>query len=427
MDAGRIAVVGYNEAASLARRSVDTGDDLVPQSIFHTAASTACFVACLMVMHPTARGDDWPQWRGPNRDALSAEANWSGANPQRLWDRDIGIGCGSMAVFGDRVFVMGWRDGKDILYCLNGATGEPIWQFDYTSPKWDVQHEGGPACTPAVRDGRVFIVSREALMHAVDADSGKLLWRRDLGDDYGVRPPRWGFSGSVLALEDKVVVDVGVTVALNPATGEEMWKSNKYPPAYSSPVTMNIGSRAAIVSFPQPGVVVLDANNGQTIASYEWTTSYGVNAATPIVDDSHIFISSGYGTGCALLRVAGERLTRVWQSKGMRNQFASCVVVDGYLYGFDDRVLKCLELNSGKEQWKQRGTGMGGIMAAGDKLIIMTEDGKLIIAEASPRGFNPISETDAVRGRCWVMPVLANGRVLCRSNPGHLAAFGVGR
>jgi outer membrane protein assembly factor BamB len=400
---------------------------LVHQSTLRAVVAATCFAAGLFVNQATTRGDDWPQWRGHNSDAVSTEATWDAADPQRAWDRDIGAGCGSMAVVGDRVYVMGWADGKDTLYCLDGATGEPIWRFDYASPEWNVQHEGGPACTPAVRDGRVFIVSRDALMHCVDADTGRPIWRRDLAADYGVSPPRWGFSGSALALDDKVIVDIGVTVALNPATGEEIWKSRKYQPAYSSPVVMDVGRMQTVVCFPKPGVVLLNAASGQTIAEYEWTTNYGVNAATPIIDGNHIFISSGYGTGCALLRVAGNRLTRVWQSKDMRNQFVSCVVVDDYIYGFDDRVLKCLELRTGEEQWTRRGTGMGGIIAADGKLIVMTENGKLMIADASPQGFNPISEIDAVRGRCWVMPVLAGGRIYARSNPGHLAAFNVSR
>jgi len=179
--------------------------------------------------------------------------------------------------------------------------------------------------------------------------------------------------------------------------------------------------------FNAVGLVILDRTSGNELAKFDWQTDYGVNAATPIIAGSTVFVSSGYNRGCALVRFGRGGLHKLWENRTMRNHMASSVLWHGRLYGFDESKLKCVDLKTHKQLWAQGGLGKGSLMLADGKLIVLSERGKLVIARASPGGFKPISTKQAVSGRCWVAPVLANGRIFCRSNEGHLACMDVSR
>ena len=374
------------------------------------------------------QGADWPGWRGPQRTGISAEAGWDAAAPQPLWRRPVGPGCASVAVGQGRLYTMGYDDakGQDVVYCLNAETGAEIWTFPYACSKFDSNHEGGPAVTPTLDGNRLYTLSVEGHLHCIDALSGDVIWKDDLRQSLGAKPPKWGFAGSPVVLDGMVVIDVGVAAAFNKADGELIWKSSDYGAGYSTPMPFDSAGTPSLAVFNKLGLLVLNRTNGQESARFGWETKYGVNAATPIIAEDLAFISSGYNRGCAVVRLGEGNPTKVWESREMRNQMASSVLWQGHLYGFDESTLKCLDLKTGERRWAQRGLGKGSLMSADGKLIVQSEDGNLVIAEASPQGFAPLSTTEqAVSGRSWVVPVLANGRIFCRSNKGELACFDV--
>ena len=169
----------------------------------------------------------------------------------------------------------------------------------------------------------------------------------------------------------------------------------------------------------------MQAEDGTPVWTYRWNTRYGVNASDPILSDEKLFISTGYNKGCTLLKLAGSQPEKVWESKVLKNQFNSSVLVDGYLYGIDGDQnsrcsLKCVKLDDGKVAWEEKSVGFGSLIAANGQLIILTEKGELVIAKASSDGFEEITRAQVLNGRCWSSPVLANGRLYVRNAPGKV-------
>jgi outer membrane protein assembly factor BamB len=177
--------------------------------------------------------------------------------------------------------------------------------------------------------------------------------------------------------------------------------------------------------FNSSGLVILDPKDGRELMLHPWRTDWNVNAAIPIVSGDKVFISSGYNVGCALLQVSGDKPVVIWQNKNMRNHFNSCVLWKGYLYGVDESQLRCLDWETGDVKWTQRGLGKGSLMLADGKLIIMSDKGKLVIAEASPDEFKELASVKVLSGLCWTVPVLSNGKIYCANHEGDLICLDV--
>lgn len=392
-------------------------------------------LAALLALAPALplRADDWPQWRGPNRDGLSAEKNWKrtwpAGGPTRLWERNVGISCSSLAVVGDRVYTIGNADDTDTVYALDAATGAIIWKHSYPCPLDPHQFEGGSGATPSVDGDRVYTVSRAGHLRCLNRADGKAVWIKHLEKDLGGKAPTWGYSGSALVLDQLVILDVGApggsTVALDKQTGATVWRSGDDGAGYATVAPFTHGGRTLLACFNAFGLVIRDAAQGREIARHAWKTSYDVNSATPIIDGDRIFISSGYNKGAALLRFTGSALQPVWENRKMRNHFNSSVLWQGHLYGFDESALACVAFATGEQKWKQDGLGKGSLMIADGQLIVLGERGDLVIAEATPAGFQESARAKVLKDRCWVVPVLAGGRIYVKNNVGQVACLDV--
>ena len=380
---------------------------------------------------------DWYQWRGPNRDGISSEKGWLSVWPEEgpkvLWKTSVGVGYSTVSVSNGRVYTMGNSEKTDTIYCLDENTGAEIWKHSYRCVTESGGHPG-PASTPTVDGKYVYTLSREGHLFCIDADSGKVIWSKHVKKDFGAKSPEWDYSSSPLILSKMIIVDVGITLALDKATGNLIWKTKDYGDAwrnksygggYSSPFAFHLNGLQRLAVFNSSGLVILNPENGQELALHPWKTSYNVNAVTPIVSDDKIFISSGYNVGCALVQFSGDKLDVVWQSKNMKNHFNSCVLWEGHLYGFDETTLKCLDFQTGDVKWKQRGLGKGSLMLADSKLIMMGDKGDLAIAAASPESFREISRTKVLSGLCWTVPVLSGGKLYCRNHEGDLVCLDV--
>jgi len=377
---------------------------------------------------------DWSSWRGPDiqtgvSPAEGWQAEWGEDGPPIAWEKDLGIGYTPPAVVGDRIYTMGYVDGEDVVWCLNAANGDEVWTYRYKADRKKVQHDGGPSCTPLLHEGMVFTLSRDGQLFALDAETGKKVWGQDIEATYGVKPGRWGWAGSVIAVGESIVFDAGRIIALDPKTGQKRWATGDYGAAYSTPVPFEHGGKTLLATFPKHGLVVVDAANGREVAKTEWKTSYGVNAATPIVQGNRIFVASEYGTGSGVYELTDNGLERVWANREMQNKVMSAVLIDGHVYGFNGSQLQCVDFATGEEQWSQRGLGMGAITAAGDYLIVLTEkEGELLIAPASPKGFETVAKKrlfDQRGQKNWSAPVFANGRIFARTPTGPTVAVDV--
>ena len=375
---------------------------------------------------------DWPQWRGPNRDGISTETGWNlgTGSPKILWKGNVGIGCSSFSVVGDRVFTMGNQGDTAAVVCLDAKTGKSVWRHTYPSPLEPKQFEGGQCGTPTVDDQLVFTLGRQGQVFCLNKDTGSVVWSKDLTKHFGASAPRWGYSASPLVAGTLMIIDAGgkgaSAVAFDKATGGVVWKAGDDPESYSSPFAFEKDGKSLVAHFNATGVVIRETATGKEISRFPWKTSYDINPTTPIYSEGKLFVASGYGHGGVLLKVEGSQLTPVWQTKHMKNKFNSSVLWKGCLYGFDESALNCLDFATGTVKWTKMGLGMGSLMVADNKLITMAENGDVVLAEASPSGFKEIAKAAAVvPNKAWVTPVLANGKLFCRNNNGDIACLDV--
>jgi outer membrane protein assembly factor BamB len=402
----------------------------------------AVSIALSMTMIVTAsaepyRGVDWPHWLGPNHDGISPETGWRGkwddAGPPIAWRANIGLGFSSVAVAEGRLFAIGYDDEHETVHCLDAATGKTLWTQKYPGAKVDNLHEGGPGATPTVVDGTVYTVGKEGQLHAYGAGDGKVVWSNDLRKLTGRdRVPAWGYTGSAVVLGDMVCYQAGQTIALDRHTGKVKWMSTEYEPAYGTPQPFQSNARDALAVLNTWGLVVVDASNGRELSKYPWQTRFSTNATTPIVRDGQVFISTGYGRGCTLLNIRPGQCERVYENKAMSNHINNSILFEGRLYGFDGNThrnrlgeLVCMNWTDGAVEWKQRGLGLGSLIISDRKLIVLTDDGELIIAEATTKGYHEISRARVLKGRCWTSPVLSHGRIYCHNAAGELVCVDV--
>lgn len=378
---------------------------------------------------------DWTHYRGPTGNGVSAEklpAVIPAAGPRQLWKAAVGTGTSSVTVSGEHVFTMGNTGGKDVVWCLDARTGRVVWKHEYPLDLDKRMFEGGTAATPTVDGGRVYTVSHQGDLFCLDAATGRKIWYKHFQKDFGGKRPQWGFAGSPTVEGNLVIVDVGgkgaSTVAFDKATGATVWKSGDDEAGYASPVVATIAGKRTVVMFKASHLVGLDIKDGKELWRGGWKTSYDVNAATPLVVGEKIFVSSGYGAGCALFEVTAGGVSERWRNKNLKAHINSPVFFQGHVYGADGQAspgspLTCVELESGAVKWQEKSVGGGALVLADGKLICLTEKGELVIGDASPGGFKALARAQVLGKRNWVQPTYANGRIFCRNNDGDLVAL----
>jgi outer membrane protein assembly factor BamB len=394
-------------------------------------------VALILSLFPwSASADDWPRWRGPRLNGISLEKDWLDQwpkdGPPVAWKGAVGIGFSSIIVAQGRAYTVGHKDEKDAVYCFDAATGKPLWQHSYEAALGDLYFEGGSTGTPTFHDGKLYTLSRWGDLFCFDAAKGTVLWSRNLKKEDKVRISGWGFAGSPLVHENLLLLNVGKAgMAVERDNGKVVWSSADEEAGYSTPVPFQRGGEWLLLVSSGSAYSAVKLKSGKPVWEHRWVTKYGVNAADPIVIDDQVFISSGYNKGCALLKMGDASVKEIWRNKNMRNQLNSCVLLDGFLYGIDGdttgttTTLRCIDTKTGEVRWTEKGLGCGGLMAADGKLIVLSEQGELLIAPVSAKEFKPTARAKVVEGKCWTVPVLANGRIYCRSAAGDVVCLDV--
>lgn len=389
---------------------------------------------CSWWLLASAAAEDWGRWRGPSFDGVSKETQWSDqwptGGPTIKWQVNVGVGFSSMAVANGRLFTIGNRDNVDSVVCLDAASGRVEWQHNYESPLDDRFFEGGPTSTPTVEGDRVYTLGRHGDLFCLGARDGKVIWSKNIAKETEANVPGWGFAGSPVVHQRLLLLSVGEAgTAVDKLTGEVVWTSAGEA-GYMTPHPINIDNHWYALIASGRAVHCVDIETGELAWRHRWLTTYGCNAADPIVDGGQVFISSGYNRGAALLDVSPKAARVVWSNKEMQNQLNSSVKLGPYLFGFDGNdtgevKLKCIEFATGKVRWSEAGFGLGSLMAAGDRLIILSDDGQLVVARALPNGFSAIARAKVLGGKCWSVPVLANGNIHCRNAAGEIVCVDV--
>jgi len=387
-------------------------------------------VVMFAVFCAAAQASDWPQWRGPDRNGISAEKNWldqwPAAGPAIAWRASVGLGASSFVVGNGRVYTMGHADGKDTVFCFEATSGKPLWKHSYPAELGDKFFEGGTTGTPTLDGDRLVALSRWGDAFCFEAATGKIIWSVNVQKETGCPVPDWGFTGAPLVLDGRLILNVGEAgLALDKSTGKVLWKSAAKNAGYSTPLPVELNGRSLVVLGSSKSYLAVDPVDGKEAWRAPWVTEYGVNAADPIVSGGKMFISTGYGKGAALFALGASTPEEVWRVRSFRTQLNAAVLHDGHLYGVDGDTtsiasLKCLEFATGKELWAHKDFRTGAVSMADGRLIALSGTGTLMIAPASPTGFTPTASAKLLDGKCWAAPVLANGLIYCRNTSGSV-------
>ncbi|MCH9649928.1 MAG: PQQ-binding-like beta-propeller repeat protein [Deltaproteobacteria bacterium] len=370
---------------------------------------------------------EWPQFRGPNRDGISAEKglleSWPAEGPKEIWRAPVGEGFSGISISGGRAFTMFNRQEAEWLVAFDAATGRELWELRIDSP-YTNRFGDGPRSTPTVDGDTVFALGAQGKLFAAEAATGKTIWSRDLVKEFGAGIPTWGISTAPLVDGKLLLLDVGGNsgqslVALDKTNGKKVWASGKDLAGYSAPIVFDVAGTRQAVFFTGSKLTAVAPLNGEVLWSRSWKTDYDINAAAPIfVPPNRLFISSGYDVGAALFELVssknGWEAVEVWKGRNLKNQFSSSVRVGGQIYGFDDSTLKAIDLETGEDLWRHRGFGHGSLIYADGSLIILGEKGKLVLAEATGEAYREKASWQAFSGKCWTLPTLVDGRLFLR-------------
>jgi len=378
-----------------------------------------------------AAGLEWPQWRGVNRDGLSAETGlldeWPEGGPREIWRIEVGDGYSGVAVVNGKLYTMWDENGTQFLFCLDALTGKELWRHAL-GVAFTNHYGNGPRSTPLVDDSVVYAVGTQGLVLAANRKTGRTLWQHDLVEDYRSKLPSYGYSSSPLMVGDKLVIEAGARgsayIAFDKRTGEVAWTSGNDRAAYSSPISITIDGIEQVVFWSAHGLHSVSAKNGEALWSYSWETFCPVsgdplNTGTPIfIAPDRVYISSG--SGAVLVRVSrvgkAFKVEPIWKSELMRSDVNTSLLLGDHIFGFDRGILKSLDAETGEVEWKARGFQRGSLIAADGRLIVLGEAGNLALVDANPEEFVQIDSAEILSGKNWTAPTLAQGKLYLRNH-----------
>lgn len=382
----------------------------------------------------SAPASDWPQFRGPERNGISAEDDWTHTwpteGPKKLWSAKVGTGFSSLSISGGKLYTQGNDQDQDSVTCLDAVTGAPAWRHTFASKLDPKYYAGGPSSTPTVHDGAVYTLSKSGQIFCLDAATGAVRWSHLLADDK-LKPPTWGFASSAVVVDDLVLFNVGKAgLALKRGDGSVAWTSGEGLPGYASPVPFTRDGAQLVAMFGTDTLRAVEVASGKLRWELPWKTNYGENSPNPLITADALLISTGHGLGTSwftLGETGGPTLR--WNNTALGNHLNTSVLRDGHLYGFDGRVNKdaghlgCLDVATGKELWSA--PLRGSLILAGKRLVIITLTGELVIASAEPDAYRELARAQVLGGTCWTAPVLSTGRIYVRNAKGDLACLDV--
>ena len=385
-------------------------------------------------------GVDWPQWRGPDRSGISTETGlldrWPAAGPPRVWSTsNLGGGFGSIAARGDRIFVQGMRDGRSVVSALNRADGRLVWVKNLGAAG-NNDRGSGPRGTPTVDGDRLYVLTESGDLACLRVGDGSVVWQRNILKDFGGRNPEWLVSESPLVDRNQVIVTPGGRgagmVALDRMTGKTIWTAKELSDqaGYASSIVADVGGVRTVMTLTDAAGVGVRASDGKLMWRHRGAVNSTANISTPVFHDDKVFYSSAYGAGGALLGLRADGgavlAQEIYRTRNMQNHHGGVVLVNGYLYGFSNSILTCLEFATGKMMWRHRSVGKGSLSYADGHLYILSENYVVGLVEATPAGYREKGRFKIAdqRLQSWAHPVVSGGRLYLR-NQGILTAYNI--
>jgi len=410
------------------------------------------FVLAIGFVPAGSFSQDWPDWRGVNRDgtweASGVVERFDSEEIELKWSVAVGPGYSGPTVADGRVYVTDRVEAPsqaERVRCFDEQTGEQLWEYTYDCVYSGIGYPAGPRASVVISDGKAFALGSMGHLHCLDAATGEVMWWKELTKAYDVDMPIWGIASTPLVVDDRLIVHVSgsdnsCVVAFQKDTGKEIWRSLGDRAGYSAPILIEKGDVRVVVNWTEHSLSGLDPETGRVYWRIPWTVRSGMSIATPVFYEDHIFVSSFY-SGSMLVRLGEDYTTaeKVWLRCGENERMTDAlhcvmntpVIMDDHIYGVDSYgELRCLELGTGDRVWedltaveRDRWANIH-FVRQGDKIWMFNEHGELLITRLSPEGFHEISRARLIeptrkqlgRGVTWSHPAFANNHVFIRND-----------
>jgi outer membrane protein assembly factor BamB len=367
---------------------------------------------------------------------IQLDPDWSSHPPRLVWQQEIGAGWSGFAAVNRSAVTLEQRGDLELITCYDVESGELNWSHSVNARHATTLGYVGPRSTPTIHQGRVYTLGATGVLTCLDGADGSVIWQRNLLQDHQLtiedaeQAVPWGRAASPLVYQDIVIVPLGgalqgtklALIAVDLIDGSTRWTGGNYQAAYSSPMLAVLGGIEQILIVNEDFVSAHDPSNGNVLWDHPWPgkSSMDANVSQPaLVDDSHLFLSKGYGHGSELIEVRREQdewvVQSVWHEKVMKTKFSNVALSDGHAYGLDDGILSCVDVWTGERKWKQGRYGYGQILMVENLLLVLSERGELALVEATPTRFHELGRIHALDGQTWNTLCLVGDRLLLRN------------
>ena len=435
----------YFGVKGLTRVEGSIGGSGIPQLVWKWSPKQDGSVGPLVLVPETAasnqpaatapsREGDYPQFLGPDRSGVLSDIplrrDWDGSPPKTLWRQPIGLAWSAFAVSGRHAITQEQRREDELIVCYELQTGHALWAHTNHVRFIEAMGGDGPRATPTIHQGRVYAMGATGILDCLDEVTGHLIWTRDVLRENQLSNLTWGNSGSPLLVHDLVVVTGGnqrekSLLAYEAATGKPVWQAGRDGASYCSPALASVAGQEQIIMVNAHSVTGHDPKSGEILWEYSWPDKFAKATQPLVIDTNRVFIAAGYGVGCVMLKV--DRSTAgvwsavpLWKNRDMKPKFSNLVRRGQYVYGLDEGVLACMNLEQGKRVWKGSRYGHGQILMVNDLLLVQAESGDVALVEISPEKPRELARLSALHGMTWNNLVLARDLLLVRND--HEAA-----
>lgn len=376
---------------------------------------------------------EWTQWGGPNRDFVinskGLAATWPATGPKQVWSRPLGAGHSAILASGNTLYTTYGVDEQEVVIALAADTGKTIWEYKYASPSAGMNYEYGigPHSTPLLVGDLLYSVGATGKLFALDKKTGKVAWSHDLWKEYGGTKMDRGYSCSPIAYKNTIILTLGgqgqTLIAFNQKDGTVAWKNQTLDMSPSSPLIVNVDGQDQLIAFLGKVVAGLDPNNGNLIWTHPHVTEWGLNISVPVWGkDNLLFISSAYSGGSRVLKLTQKdgkmNVAEVWASRRMRLHHGTAIRIGDYVYGssgdFGPAFFAAVNVKTGEIAYQDRSFPKSNLVLAGERLIILDEDGNLALATASPTELKVISKVSVLKNLAWTVPTLVGTKLYLR-------------
>jgi outer membrane protein assembly factor BamB len=374
---------------------------------------------------------DWPGFRGPERDGvvrgLTIATDWQAPPPRRLWKQRVGPGWSSLAVVGDRLFTQEQRDTSEVVVCYDAASGGEVWVHEDAARFSDDQAGPGPRATPTFADGLLYTMGATGIVNCFDAVTGERKWRHDVVAEAGAKLPIWGFSSSPLVVQGVVVVFAEsdgekALLAYDPKSGEPKWAADAGKAGYGSPVRTVLDGAEQVLFLGMNGLFGVEPASGTVLWQHSLPGGglFRPLQPHPLGNGRILFASDSDGVRLLNVKREGNGWTasRLWGTRAFKPSFNDFVVYEDSIYGFDGNIFCCVDAQTGQRRWKEGRYGNGQVLLLAEQalLLVLSEQGEVILLKANPQANEEIGRFQAIEGKTWNHPAIANGRLYVRNS-----------